>query len=78
MSTSPNLRERARALSDAEFAQIPWVSALTADEREHVRQDMLVTIAEPGDYVVRIGRPVTYWFGLIEGLLKMSNDDRLG
>ena len=78
MSTSPNLRERARALSDAEFAQIPWVSALTADEREHVRQDMLVTIAQPGDYVVRIGRPVTYWFGLIEGLLKMSNDDRLG
>jgi CRP-like cAMP-binding protein len=78
MSTSPNLRESARALSDAEFAQIPWVSALTADEREHVRQDMLVTIAQPGDYVVRIGRPVTYWFGLIEGLLKMSNDDRLG
>ena len=78
MTTSQNLRERARALSDAEFAQIPWVSALTADEREHVRQDMLVTIAQPGDYVVRIGRPVTYWFGLIEGLLKMSNDDRLG
>ena len=78
MSTSQNLRERARALSDAEFAQIPWVSALTADEREHVRQDMLVTIAEPGDYVVRIGRPVTNWFGLIEGLLKMSNDDRVG
>jgi CRP/FNR family cyclic AMP-dependent transcriptional regulator len=78
MSTSPNLRERARALSDAEFSQIPWVAALTADEREHVRQDMLVTIAQPGDYVVRIGRPVTYWFGLIEGLLKMSNDDRLG
>jgi len=78
MSTSQNLRERARALSDAEFAQIPWIAALTADEREHVRQDMLVTIAQPGDYVVRIGRPVTYWFGLIEGLLKMSNDDRLG
>ena len=78
MSTSQNLRERARALSDAEFAQIPWVSALTADEREHVRQGMLVTIAQPGDYVVRIGRPVTYWFGLSEGLLKMSNDDRLG
>ena len=26
----------------------------------------------------RIGRPVTYWFGLIEGLLKMSNDDTQG
>ena len=78
MSTAANLRDRARALSDAEFVQIPWVAALTADERQHVRQDMLVTIAQPGDYVVRIGRPVTYWFGLIEGLLKMSNDDSRG
>jgi len=78
MSTAANLRDRARALSDAEFVQIPWVAALTADERQNVRQDMLVTIAQPGDYVVRIGRPVTYWFGLIEGLLKMSNDDSRG
>jgi len=78
MSTAANLRDRARALSDAEFVQIPWIAALTADERQHVRQDMLVTIAQPGDYVVRIGRPVTYWFGLIEGLLKMSNDDSRG
>ena len=78
MTEPSSLKQRARVLSDDEFAQIPWVTSLTADEREHVRQDMLVTIAEPGDYVVRIGRPVTYWFGLIEGLLKMSNDDSRG
>ena len=78
MAQPSSLKQRVRLLSDDEFAQIPWVTSLTADEREHVRQDMLVTIAEPGDYVVRIGRPVTYWFGLIEGLLKMSNDDSRG
>jgi CRP-like cAMP-binding protein len=26
----------------------------------------------------RIGRPVTYWFGVVEGLLKMSNDNAQG
>ena len=26
----------------------------------------------------RIGRPVTYWFGLVDGLLKMTNDDSSG
>ena len=31
-----------------------------------------------GEYICRIGRPVTYWFGLVDGLLKMSNDDSMG
>ena len=48
MTEPSSLKQRARVLSDDEFAQIPWVTSLTADEREHVRQDMLVTIAEPG------------------------------
>ena len=34
--------------------------------------------AIPGDYVCRVGRPVTYWFGVIEGLLKMSSDNEQG
>ena len=29
--------------------------------------------AEPGDRVCRTGVPSTYWFGVIDGLLKMSN-----
>jgi CRP/FNR family cyclic AMP-dependent transcriptional regulator len=37
-----------------------------------------VTDANTGDFVCRIGRPVTYWFGLIEGLLKMSSDNAQG
>nr|WP_232841050.1 Crp/Fnr family transcriptional regulator [Serpentinimonas barnesii] len=38
----------------------------------------MVTLALPGDSICRVGRPVTFWFGLIEGLLKMSNDDSQG
>ncbi|MCL5967861.1 MAG: Crp/Fnr family transcriptional regulator [Betaproteobacteria bacterium] len=72
------LRQRARTLSDAEFAAIVWVPRLSADERERVRSELMVTLAQPGDSICRVGRPVTYWFGLLEGLLKMSNDDRLG
>jgi len=33
-----------------------------------------VSEALPGDLVCRTGRPVTYWFGVIDGLLKMSSD----
>jgi len=72
------LRQRARALSDAEFAAIVWVPRLSADERERVRSELMVTLAQPGDSICRVGRPVTFWFGLVEGLLKMSNDDSLG
>jgi len=72
------LRQRARALSDTEFAAIVWVPRLSADERERVRSELMVTLAQPGDSICRVGRPVTFWFGLVEGLLKMSNDDSLG
>ena len=76
-SGSP-LKWRARALTEQEFDQIPWLKGLSTEERERAQSDLIVTQAQAGDYVCRIGRPVTYWFGLIEGLLKMSNDDSLG
>jgi hypothetical protein len=31
-----------------------------------------------GDPVYRVGGPVTYWFGVVEGLLKMSSDNAQG
>ena len=72
------LRERARPITDEEIDHIPWFLALTPEEQERVRKDMLVTTAHRGDYLVRIGRPAEYWFGLIEGLLKMSNNAQRG
>jgi CRP/FNR family cyclic AMP-dependent transcriptional regulator len=38
----------------------------------------VVGVAMPGDYVCRMGRSVTFWFGVIEGLLKMSTDSASG
>jgi CRP/FNR family transcriptional regulator, cyclic AMP receptor protein len=80
MNDSPrsHLRKRARALSEQELDQIPWLKSLSALERERARSDLIVTQADVGDYICRFGRPATYWFGLIEGLLKMSNDDSHG
>ena len=77
-SSGSPLRKRARALTREEFEQIPWLNGLSDEERDRAQFDLIVTQAQTGDYVCRIGRPVTYWFGLIEGLLKMSNDDSQG
>jgi CRP-like cAMP-binding protein len=51
---------------------------LGAQERERVLPAIKVGDARPGDYVCRIGRPVTYWFGVVEGLLKMSSGNEDG
>jgi CRP-like cAMP-binding protein len=37
-----------------------------------------VSDAEPGDVICRLGRAPTYWFGVCEGLLKMSTDGAQG
>lgn len=73
-----SLVQRRRAPSKAELTGIPWLPELAASERERVEPLIEVTDAQPGDLVCRIGRPVTYWFGLVEGLLKMSTDNPQG
>ncbi len=71
------LAARSRSASSDELRGIPWLAPLDADERARVAADMRVVTVAAGELVCRIGRPVTYWFGLIDGLLKMSNDDAL-
>jgi CRP-like cAMP-binding protein len=84
MSNLPNnraaspLRERARAPTHAELAEIPWMAGLSAVEQARAQDGLMVTQAQPGDYICRFGRPATYWFGLVDGLLKMNNDDSQG
>ena len=75
---APALASRSRAASRDELQSIPWLDRLDAAERERVIADMRVVSVKPGELVCRVGRPVTYWFGLIDGLLKMSNDTALG
>jgi CRP/FNR family transcriptional regulator, cyclic AMP receptor protein len=72
------LRERARSPNVEELAQIAWLPLLDAAERQSVIRDLKVAPVATGELLCRVGRPVTYWFGVIDGLLKMSNDSTLG
>jgi CRP-like cAMP-binding protein len=72
------IRERARRPTAAELDGIPWLAQLEGEARERALDALEVGEADAGDYVCRYGRPVTFWFGLVDGLLKMSNDDSQG
>ena len=66
---------RSRPATPDEFQRIPWLQHLDAAERERVVQDLRVVVVAPGELVCRVGRPVKSWFGVIDGLLKMSSDN---
>lgn len=74
MNQDLSLHHRRRPPTAAELTGVPWLNQLSPDERERAVAALLVGDALPGDYVCRNGRDVTYWFGVVEGLLKMSND----
>jgi CRP-like cAMP-binding protein len=78
MSASSPVYLRRRSASPEELAHIPWLSLLSELERDHIAPQLVVGVAMPGDYVCRMGRAVTFWFGVIEGLLKMSTDSASG
>jgi CRP/FNR family transcriptional regulator, cyclic AMP receptor protein len=78
MATELTLHQRRRDPTPAELAGVPWLAALQPAERAMAVSHIKVGDALPGDYVCRVGRPVTYWFGVIEGLLKMSSDNAQG
>jgi CRP/FNR family transcriptional regulator, cyclic AMP receptor protein len=69
---------RARSASAEELAGIPWLRALDVEERARVIADLKVVRVAPGELLCRVGRPATFWFGVIDGLLKMSNDSSVG
>ena len=74
----PSVFQRRRLATASELAQVPWLQLLSEEERVEVVPRIVVSDPVPGDYVCRIGRPVTYWFGVISGLLKMSSDNESG
>jgi CRP/FNR family cyclic AMP-dependent transcriptional regulator len=74
----PPLRLRTRKPTRDELAEIPWLPLLADAQREAVVAHLQVADAEVGERVCRFGRPATFWFGVIDGLLKMSNDDSGG
>ncbi|MEG0919822.1 MAG: Crp/Fnr family transcriptional regulator [Comamonas sp.] len=78
MSQAVSLYQRRRAPYANELADIPWLRVLQPDERNYAVRQLLVTETDPGEYVCRVGRPVTYWLGVVEGLMKMSAEDSEG
>lgn len=78
MATDLSLHHRRRKPTADELLGIPWLALLRAEERERALADLRVGDAEAGDYVCRVGTPVTYWFGVVQGLLKMSADNAQG
>jgi len=77
-SKSPTLHQRRRAPTEQELKDIPWLDLLTVAEKEMAVTNLYVSNAQVGDYVCRIGKPPTYWFGVIDGLLKMSTTNAQG
>jgi CRP/FNR family cyclic AMP-dependent transcriptional regulator len=78
MQIDSALHQRRRALTTAELDAIPWILLLSPLERERAVEDLKIADADAGEYICRMGRPVTYWFGVVDGLLKMSSDTAEG
>jgi len=78
VSPRPPVRARARVPTGREADCVLWLGLLDPAERERALADMLVVQVETGELLCRVGRPATYWFGVIDGLVKMSNDTALG
>lgn len=78
VSAPATLRDRARPAQPAELAGIPWMAVLDPPQRRRAEAAVVVAEAEVGDLLCRIGRPATFWFGVIDGLLKMSSDTEHG
>jgi CRP/FNR family transcriptional regulator, cyclic AMP receptor protein len=72
------LHQRRRPPTSQELDGIPWLRQLQPAEYERAVGNITVGDAVPGDFVCRVGRPATYWFGVVEGLLKMSTDSAHG
>ena len=68
------LRLRGRAPHAEELALIPWLPVLDAQEVAEVERTVQLAEAQPGEYLCKFGRPAMWWFGVLDGLLKMSND----
>jgi len=78
MNPETSLHQRRRLPRREELEGIPWMALLQPLERDRAVEELRMGDAQAGDYVCRIGRPITYWFGVVEGLLKMSSDNAEG
>lgn len=55
------------------LALTSWMARLDPLQRERVRRDMTECDVPAGGFVCRKGDPVEHWFGVIDGLVKVSS-----
>jgi CRP/FNR family transcriptional regulator, cyclic AMP receptor protein len=78
LHASPVRTANARPPSADDLQAIPWLPRLEPDKRERVVADLRVVDVLPGELLCKVGRPAAWWLGVIDGLLKMSNDTQHG
>ena len=78
MNNDLTLHQRRRSPNAAELASITWLQVLRDEDQAWVSAQIMVGDALAGDVVCRIGKAPTYWFGVVQGLLKMSADNAQG
>lgn len=69
-----NLFKTRRSPTVEELDSIPWLRTLKPSDRQVIQESLEVGEALNGDYICREGRRVRYWLGLVDGLLKVSNE----
>jgi CRP/FNR family transcriptional regulator, cyclic AMP receptor protein len=55
-----------------------WTRELTADHRDMVRRTITDRPVGAGTYVCRRGEAIDYWFGIVDGFVKISSDSQDG
>ena len=73
-----SLLARSREPSAEELAGVPWLSILQPAEAQRAVSSLRVVQVHAGEMVCRVGRTPAFWFGVVDGLLKMSNDSAVG
>ncbi|RAI64769.1 Crp/Fnr family transcriptional regulator [Pseudomonas fluorescens] len=51
----------------------PWFLQLTLSLQENLLRDVSLRAVEPDEHVCRRGQPSQFWFGVVDGLLKVCN-----
>ena len=54
------------------MTRFAWAMHITPDQLQRVRRSISERIVRKGDFVCRVGGPPDNWYGVVDGLVKMS------
>jgi CRP-like cAMP-binding protein len=67
------LRQPVRSPTLAELRSIAWLDVLQPADRAEAEAALVIGLVRPGDRICQVGDASSQWFGVVEGMLKMSN-----